>query len=116
VRLDYDRQLKIETRELGGDVDRPIVAKNEPFTSLLLVSMENSRATSPRFVIIGMLVIVAGILFVHRHEDQLMAQAERAMPGPRRQVSAFEHRAWVMISTAVARGVRAHPLVLGARA
>jgi hypothetical protein len=35
-------------------------------------------------VIIGVLVIVAGIIFVHRHEDQLIAQAERAMPGPLR--------------------------------
>jgi membrane protein DedA with SNARE-associated domain len=35
-------------------------------------------------VIIGVLVIVAGIIFVHRHEAQLIAQAERAMPGPLR--------------------------------
>ncbi|MGB8630129.1 MAG: DedA family protein [Xanthobacteraceae bacterium] len=35
-------------------------------------------------VIIGVLVIVAGIIFAHRHEDQLIAQAERAMPGPLR--------------------------------
>jgi membrane protein DedA with SNARE-associated domain len=35
-------------------------------------------------VIIGILVIVAGIIFMHRHEDRLIAQAERAMPGPLR--------------------------------
>jgi membrane protein DedA with SNARE-associated domain len=35
-------------------------------------------------VIIGMLVIVAAIIFVHRNEAQLIAQAERAMPGPLR--------------------------------
>jgi membrane protein DedA with SNARE-associated domain len=34
--------------------------------------------------VIGLLVVVAGIIFVHRHEDQLIAQAERAMPGPLR--------------------------------
>ena len=35
-------------------------------------------------VIIGVLVVVAGIIFVHRNEAQLIAQAERAMPGPLR--------------------------------
>jgi membrane protein DedA with SNARE-associated domain len=35
-------------------------------------------------VIILILVIVAGIIFMHRHEDRLIAQAERAMPGPLR--------------------------------
>ena len=33
-------------------------------------------------VIIGLVAIVMGVIFVHRHEAQLIAQAERAMPGP----------------------------------
>ena len=33
-------------------------------------------------VIVGMIAILMGAIFVHRHEAQLIAQAERAMPGP----------------------------------
>jgi len=43
-----------------------------------------ARTPRSRLRGIGVLVIVAGIIFVHRHEAQLIAQAERAMPGPLR--------------------------------
>jgi len=33
-------------------------------------------------VIVGMIAILMGAIFVHRHEAQLIAQEERAMPGP----------------------------------
>ena len=35
-------------------------------------------------VIIGVMAIVMGVIFVHRHEAQLIAKAERAIPGPLR--------------------------------
>jgi membrane protein DedA with SNARE-associated domain len=35
-------------------------------------------------VIIGVMATVMGVIFVRRHEAQLIAQAERAMPGPLR--------------------------------
>ena len=38
----------------------------------------------PVLAVIDVLVVVAGIIFVQRPEAQLMAQAERTMPGPLR--------------------------------
>jgi uncharacterized protein YneF (UPF0154 family) len=34
------------------------------------------------FVVVAVILFMVGGVFVHRHEAQLSAEAERAMPGP----------------------------------
>ena len=46
---------------------------------------EIERLAGPLVIVIGIatvVVIVIGAIFVSRHEAQLVAEAERALPGP----------------------------------
>jgi len=49
------------------------------------LGLEFERLEGPIVVILAVITVlsfVAGGVFVHRHEAQLIAEAERAMPGP----------------------------------
>jgi membrane protein DedA with SNARE-associated domain len=50
-----------------------------------LLGHQIERLAGPMVIVVGgvvLIVVIAGIIFVGRHEAQLAAEAERALPGP----------------------------------